>query len=236
MDDPSATEAPETPDTPTSEGTPAEASAEATPEASEEKAIDWQSRYDNLRPQWDRTKQQLTEVEPYLPLIQSLQSDPVATIRALQEQYGDELGQEYDDDDEFEDPGERALRILQEQQETAQQTADRERREQMEEQYVGAGIDDLAKRDNVNLSDDAQTLIYALSTHEAMRGDDGRPDVEAAYDALRAFEKEVRDNYVASKKAPRIPSGRAGEKSPDLSNDEERVRYMAELVEAGMQD
>lgn len=213
------------PDTPEPEGTP-EASA---PEAPSQDAIDWQKRYEDLRPQWDRTKQQYSEVEQYLPLIQSLQQDPAATARALYEQYGEDV----EDDDEFDDPGERALRMLQEQQETAQQAAERERIEAMEEQYVGEGIDALAQRDNVELSDDAQTLIYALSTHDALRGDDGRPDVEAAYDALRGFEKEVRDSYVNSKKAPRITPGRPGEKSPDLSNDEDRIRYMAELVDAG---
>ena len=226
MDDVSIDEAPETPETPEAEGTPSEPE---TPEApSSEQSIDWEKRYNDLRPEWDRTKTQLTEIEPYLPLIQSLQNDPQGTIRALLEQYGDE----YEEDDAFEDPGERALRMLQEQQETAQPAAERERLEEMEEQYVGEGIDELAKRDNVELSDHAQAVVYALATHDSLRGDDGRPDVEAAYDALRAFEKEVRDNYVASKKAPRIPSGRPGEKSPDLSNDEERVRLFADIVGA----
>lgn len=222
-----AIEAPETPDTPTADETPA---AEATSEApSTETQIDWEKRYNDLRPEWDRAKTQLSEFEQYQPLIQSLQNDPVATIRALQDQFADQFE---DEDDEFEDPGERALRMLQEQQETAQQAAERERREQLEEQYVGDGIDELAKRDNVELSDHAEAVIYALATHDSLRGDDGRPDVEAAYDALRAFEKEVRDNYVASKKAPRIPSGRPGEKSPDLSNDEERVQALAQMIEA----
>lgn len=227
MADEAIDEAPETLDTPIADETPAEAASEAP---STEKAIDWEQRYNSLRPEWDRAKTQLSEFEQYQPLIQSLQTDPKATIRALQEQFGDEYE---DDEDDYEDPGERALRLIQEQQETAAQTAERERLEQMEEQYVGEGIDALAERDNVELSDHAQAVIYALATNDALRGEDGRPDVEAAYDALRAFEKEVRDGYVASKKAPRIPSGRSGEKSPDLSNDEERVAYMAQIIEAG---
>lgn len=222
-----AIEAPETPDTPTADETPAVEAASEAP--STDTQIDWEKRYNDLRPEWDRAKTQLSEFEQYQPLIQSLQNDPVATIRALQDQFADQFE---DEDDEFEDPGERALRMLQEQQETAQQAAERERREQLEEQYVGDGIDELAKRDNVELSDHAEAVIYALATHDSLRGDDGRPDVEAAYDALRAFEKEVRDNYVASKKAPRIPSGRPGEKSPDLSNDEERVNALAQMIEA----
>lgn len=226
MADEAIDEAPETPDTPIADETPA---AEAASEApSTEKAIDWEQRYNSLRPEWDRAKTQLSEYEQYQPLIQSLQTDPRATIAALQEQFGDE----YEDEDDYEDPGERALRLIQEQQETAAQQAERERLEEMEEQYVGEGIDALAERDNVELSDHAQAVIYALATNDALRGENGRPDVEAAYDALRAFEKEVRDNYVASKKSPRIPSGRPGEKSPDLSNDEERVAYMAQIIEA----
>ena len=222
-----AIEAPETPDTPTADETPAVEAASEAP--STDTQIDWEKRYNDLRPEWDRAKTQLSEFEQYQPLIQSLQNDPVATIRALQDQFADQFE---DEDDEFEDPGERALRMLQEQQETAQQAAERERREQLEEQYVGDGIDELAKRDNVELSDHAEAVIYALATHDSLRGDDGRPDVEAAYDALRAFEKEVRDSYVASKKSPRIPSGRPGEKSPDLSNDEERVNALAQMIEA----
>ena len=225
MDDVSIDEAPETPDTPIADETPAEAASEAL---STEKAIDWEQRYNSLRPEWDRAKTQLSEYEQYQPLIQSLQTDPRATIKALQEQFGDE----YEDEDDYEDPGERALRLIQEQQETAQQQAERERLEEMEEQYVGEGIDALAERDNVELSDHAQAVIYALATNDALRGENGRPDVEAAYDALRAFEKEVRDSYVNSKKSPRIPSGGPGVKSPDLSNEQERVNYMAQIIEA----
>ena len=226
MADEAIDEAPETPDTPIADETPAVEAASEAP--STEKAIDWEQRYNSLRPEWDRAKTQLSEYEQYQPLIQSLQTDPVATIRALQEQFGDE----YEEEDDYEDPGERALRLIQEQQETAAQQAERERLEEMEEQYVGEGIDALAERDNVELSDHAQAVIYALATNDALRGENGRPDVEAAYDALRAFEKEVRDNYVASKKSPRIPSGRPGEKSPDLSNDEERVNLLAQIIEA----
>ncbi len=193
------------------------------------KEINWQKRYEDLRPEWDRAKTQLSEFEQYQPLIQSLQNDPQGTIRALQKQFGvdDEI-----DDDEFEDPGERALRMLQEQQETAQQQAEREQLDALEEQYVGEGIDALAQRDNIEPSEDEQTLIYALATNDAVRGEDGRPDVEWAYNAIQALKKEVREGYVASKKAPRIPSGRPGEKSPDLSNDDERVSLMAEMIEA----
>jgi len=226
MADEAIDEAPETPDTPIADETPAVEAASEAP--STEKAIDWEQRYNSLRPEWDRAKTQLSEYEQYQPLIQSLQTDPRATIAALQEQFGDE----YEDEDDYEDPGERALRLIQEQQETAAQQAERERLEEMEEQYVGEGIDALAERDNVELSDHAQAVIYALATNDALRGENGRPDVEAAYDALRAFEKEVRDNYVASKKSPRIPSGRPGEKSPDLSNEQERVNYMAQIIEA----
>lgn len=227
MADEAIDEAPETPDTPTADETPAVEAASEAP--SSDTQIDWEKRYNDLRPEWDRAKTQLSEFEQYQPLIQSLQTDPRATIKALQEQFGDEYE---DDEDDYEDPGERALRLIQEQQETAQQQAERERLEEMEEQYVGEGIDALAERDNVELSDHAQAVIYALATNDALRAEDGRPDVEAAYDALRAFEKEVRDGYVASKKAPRIPSGRPGEKSPDLSNEQERVNYMAQIIEA----
>jgi Skp family chaperone for outer membrane proteins len=227
MADDAIDEAPETPDTPIADETPVEEAASEAP--SSDTQIDWEKRYNDLRPEWDRAKTQLSEFEQYQPLIQSLQTDPRATIAALQEQFGDEYE---DDEDDYEDPGERALRLIQEQQETAQQQAERERLEEMEEQYVGEGIDALAERDNVELSDHAQAVIYALATNDALRGENGRPDVEAAYDALRAFEKEVRDSYVNSKKSPRIPSGRPGEKSPDLSNEQERVNYMAQIIEA----
>lgn len=209
-------------DTPSPEGTPDDSSA---PEESSE-AIDWQKRYEDLRPQWDRTKQQNAQYEQYLPLIQSLQNDPQGTIRALQEEYGAET----DDDDEFEDPGERALRILQEQQETAQQTAERERREQFDEQFVDEGIAELTKRDNSKLSDTAEAVVHALATHPALRGEGGAPGVEDAYKALKTFEKEVRDSYIASKKAPRIPSGRPGERQADLSTTEGRTQEMANII------
>ena len=130
MADEAIDEAPETPDTPIADETPAVEAASEAP--STEKAIDWEQRYNSLRPEWDRAKTQLSEYEQYQPLIQSLQTDPRATIAALQEQFGDE----YEDEDDYEDPGERALRLIQEQQETAAQQAERERLEEMEEQYV----------------------------------------------------------------------------------------------------
>ena len=217
----------ESPDTPSPEETPVEASAETTSEEPSKAEIDWQKRYEDLRPQWDRTKQQLSQYEQF---TQALQNDPQATIRALQEQFAD--AEDDGDDDEFEDPGERALQILQEQQETAQQQADRERRQAVEEQYVAEGIDALTKRDNVELSDHAQAVLYALSTHDSLRGEDGRPDVESAYEALRDFEKEVRERYVSSKKSPRIPNGRPGEKSIDLDNEDDALKYMQEIFES----
>ena len=218
-------------DTPAPEGTP----AEAAPEATTGEQIDWQKRYEDLRPQWDRTKSQISKYEPFDQFIDSFQNDPAGTARALYEQYGKDAEPD-DDEGEYEDPGERALRMLQEQQETAQQTRDREARTAAEEKYVADGIDALSKRDNVELSDHAQALLYALATNDSLREDNGAPDVETAYEALKNFEKEVRESYVNSKKAPRIPSGRPGEKSIDLSNDEDRIKFMAEIAEASLND
>ena len=76
----------------------------------------------------------------------------------------------------------------------------------------------------VNLSDEEFQLVVSAALTN--REQDGRPDLEGAFKALKGVETAAHERYLESKKAPRAPAGTAGDRQFDTSTDEGRKEAM----------
>lgn len=142
----------------------------------------------------------------------------------------DENYDEYDSD-EYVDPEDRIER-LERNFEAQQQQAQAVEIAELEEEYVADQISELESRVDREFSDRETETLFNLATSDAFRGEDGEPGIEAAYELFESIQKDARDKYVSSKKAPRIPSGQAAEEQYNLDTPEGRRDYMAATLQA----
>lgn len=215
-----ATQAPEeTQDTPPVE-TPAEQDTS--------QVVDYAKRYNDLRPEFDRTKQAYAEAQAIL-------QDPEKLAEYWQTQgYGAD-----EDDDTFDteavDPTYQELQELR--QETAALKEWRSQQEQASQQQAQISYIDeqLAAIENEHgeISDNAAAWIGSRAY--ANRDEQGNPDVAKAFEEFRSILEEDRAKYVKSKKAPQVKSGGSASEPIDLSDSSKRIDYidqkMAELEE-----
>lgn len=203
---------------PNEEGTPAE------PEQGSQPAIDYEQRYNDLRPEFDRKNQLLSAAEGH--------HGAEAQAQALR-QLGVEVELDEEPDDAYVDPDERIDRLeaqLQERQE-AEKEAEFQR---LESQYIKSTLAEIEGQEEIKLSDQETKLVvnHAL----ANRLGDGKPDLQGAVEALKTIKGAARDEYLASQrekaKAPRAPVGTAGEEKIDLSDQDARQKWMAEQMQA----
>lgn len=213
---PQSEETPETTDEAASQETPAESPAES---------VDYQKRYDDLRPEFDRTTQRLKEFEEFYGQL----ADPETQAQALKA-LGLELQQDEEDDDEYRDPDDELRQQVQEL--TAHQQQEAEVRQeaetaQLEQMYVEQEIGKLG-----NLSEAWKKQIAEFAV--AYEDDEGLPDVKGVYDQLVALAKEDRENYVKSKKSETVQAGTAGIESIDMNDEDARRKVVADLVQGEM--
>ena len=219
-----ATEAPA--EDQTQQDTPNESGPESTEDrtpATQEPEIDYEKRYNDLRSEYDRVT----------PIVAALQGrhGPEAQAQALQQ-----FGFDMDEEDEFEerpgeDPDDRVARLEQwkndfEQQQQEQFFA------QQEEEYLVGEIERLEKDAGREFSDEEVTLLARAA--QASRLDNGEPDIAGAYELLTGVSKSARDQYVASKKAPKAPIGSPGEEQIDTSDDQKRQEALSRIMAAEM--
>jgi hypothetical protein len=171
-------EAPETPDTPTPIPTP------DTPE------IPWQKRYEDLRPEFDRTSQELS----------SLRADPNALVTFLREHHPDLLEDEEPEptEPEFQPDEDRPLTRAEFEEWKNEQTQAQQAKssqDQFEADYKAV----LNGRDIPKHGDRA--IRYALNQGEIRNSDDLKQAVDEYFEELEA---------AAPKSRPRVPHAIAG--------------------------
>jgi hypothetical protein len=198
--------APEVQDTPT----PAPETDTPTP------VVDYEARYNSLRPEFDRRSQQLREYEERL-----------AAFEQAQQPEDDEEDYEY----EYEDPVARRelaeLKAL-----IASQQEETQQRQQAEQEnhYVNSEIETLEKELEEEFSDDEWNTLGILS--ERFRDEDGKPDVRVAYKTLFEGVLEPRkQKWVKTKRSPKVSSGPAAAQSIDLDDPQTRREYMARQLQ-----
>lgn len=206
-------ETPVTPEQAAPEGTPAE-----TPE------IDYEKRYNDLRSDYDRRNQRVSELEQFYGQL----ADPQTQAEALQA-LGLELADVEDDEELEADPDARIERMEQFLSQRAEAEAEQELFE-LERQYLDQEI---GKLDDT-LSEKEQEAVRNLAL--SLQDSEGLPDVNAAHELLKQVAEERQQRYLESKKAPRVELGQAGLEKEDMSDPDVRVRLMAEAVEAARED
>lgn len=209
--------------------TPAVAAPEEGKPAEETAVTDnWEQRYNDLRPEFDRRNALLTAAEG--------QQGPEAQAQALR-QLGVEVEmaeeEEQEEDDPFEDPAERLEKRLQAQEERLNQREEQEQEahfQKMEEDFIEKTLDEIAGKEGVKLS--ARETKVIANNALANRLENGEPDLQGAFDDLKGIKSEAAEQYRQSKDSPAAPVGSAGEDKIDFSNPDARRKFMREDLEA----
>jgi predicted nuclease with TOPRIM domain len=183
-------------------------------------SIDYEQRYNDLRPKFDQTAQEAAQLRQWR---QQLESDPSAQREFLQS-----LGYEVEEPAPgLADPNEDLRQKLAELESWKESlTAEQAQAQQLKvlEQSVDeqfTAIPDLNPSDREWVEDRALTRIPPR--------EDGMPDIQAAYQQL-----VERDNRLLSERAKRRKSapafaqgGKEGTQAPDMGDDDTRRAYMA---------
>jgi hypothetical protein len=229
-----ATQAPgEVQDTPQTDAAPEVGKPAAEPPANGEEdkpTVDFEKRYNDLRPEYDRANQLLAAARG--------EHGPEAQVQALQ-QLGVNVQQEAEEeDDPFEDPDERTQREVAELREKMQQREEAEewaQFEQLEGEFVNSTLDQLEQDENLKLSSKERKWIETQG--KANRLESGEPNLQGAFDDLKGIKSAARDEYLASKKqATKAPAGAVGEDKIDLSDKDKRNQWMAEQIRPALED
>lgn len=207
-----AEEAPQAPDTGAPEGTP---------------EVNWEQRYNDLRPQYDRTQ----------TLVDRARQGDEQALTELLPGYGfQDPDQEFDDLEdplEFDDPVEELRHELDQvkgQLTSEQEVKQQAQFEQAENDWIGGSIDELEGQLSEEFTDQERQAIGDLS--KTMRNDQGYPDVAGAHEAIfKTVLEGRRAKWMDSKKrAPQVQSGSQAEGQPNLDDPKARREYMAERL------
>ena len=208
-----------------------DAAPNGTP-AQESEEVDYAQRYNDLRPEFDRRSQELSEMKQIQEAL-SGQAGPEAQAAALQ-RYGIELeADEEPDEGEYYDESDPEVRIerLEQTLTEQQEVAEAQQMAEAENDFLVEGIEALEGQEGREFSEDEIAVLASVA--RANRTDTGAPDLAAAHEHLTAMKNSLQKEWVESKKANRQPgSGIAAQEAVDMSNPDERVKFMADRMEA----
>lgn len=189
-------------------------------------ADQWEQRYNDLRPEFDRRNALLSAAEGH--------QGPEAQAQALRQLGVEvEMAPEEEDDDLYEDPTERLEKRLEAQEQKIVEREEKEQEDhfqQLEENYIASTLSEIEGKESVKLSEREKKIVRNNAL--ANRLEDGRPDLEGAFDDLKGSWTERQANYRASKDSTPAPLGSAGEEKIDFSNPKARRKFMAEDFKA----
>lgn len=198
--------APQNEDTPQDPTAPSEETA-----AEDHNVVDYRSRYENLLPEFTRKSQRLAELESQL-------------------QQGDD---QYEDDDELEYAGgyepDDIERLIDQKTEAALARRDRQQAEKDAEiAFVNAEITRIEKETGDEFSD--EEWDYIGRTSEDLRREDGRPDVERAFEHFNAVIEGRKKKWYSGKKSARPASGADAAEVVDLDDSEARAKFIDDIM------
>lgn len=198
--------APQNEDTPQDPTAPSEETA-----AEDHKVVDYRSRYENLLPEFTRKSQRLAELESQL-------------------QQGDD---QYEDDDELEYAGgyepDDIERLIDQKTEAALARRDRQQADKDAEiAFVNAEITRIEKETGDEFSD--EEWDYIGRTSEDLRREDGRPDVDRAFEHFNAVIEGRKKKWYSGKKSARPASGADAAEVVDLDDSEARAKFIDDIM------
>lgn len=195
--------------------TPAQSAPPGTPDAPE---INWQKRYEDLRPQFDRTNQQLAQLND----------------EAYQRQLMAEWGYEVEDPEPTQETeseyAERLARL-----EQAEEARQAQAQQDAQLQQITSSVDEQFKQTAPDLDPQTREWVTTRALNMDPR-DDGMPNIAGAYQDFQAWEAERQKQWEQDRKRPRSPQippgGQAGTDAPNLDDREARRTWMAEQLAA----
>jgi len=217
--DPQAPATPDTPDPSAPTGTP------------DAPTIDWERRYNDLRPQFDRTAQEAAQLRAEQ---ERLQTDP-----DYQRELLTRLGYEIEEPDQgYQDPTAAEIAALRQQVSELSGwkdnlTAEQQQAQQL--QVINASVEEQFRSTAPDLDPATREWVETRALGMPPR-DDGMPDIQGAFQAFQAWETERQKQWAQTKRnAPRPPlPGQQGthEPYPDGLSRSELAARMAEEVMA----
>lgn len=200
--------------------------------APEEPSVNWQDRYESLRPEYTRTTQRLSELETQ---FNAIRNDPEAQAQFLRE-----LGYDLPDQDEDLtglDPAaqqqhelERRLAAIEQQHQQTQAQAEQAQQLAAAEAHFNQSFTELATENGGQpLDPETQDLVVAKAL--TMPPDEnGMPPVKEAYKVIEGFITGRQQKYAATKRTPHpfTPNGAEGTQQPDLDDPQQRQAWMAQ--------
>lgn len=184
--------------------------------------VDYEKRYQDLRPQYDRTQ---SELDALRKQQEAIRNDPEA-----QRQFLAELGYDLADDEpevpEFNDDDpvsalEQRLAAI----EAKEQQAEQARQIAAAEAHFNKAFERLG------IPEDEHDAVIGMAL-TMPPGDDGMPPVEEAAKKIEAMWEARQKNWAASKKTGHSfsPNGQAATEQPNLDDPQERVAWMAQRL------
>ena len=223
-DEPQGPDADEVEDSPETESGSEQDTAANEATASTDATPDWEQRFKDTQAAYTQSQQFLSALQGNL--------GPQVQQQAFA-QLGYEIPEETDEDDAYIDEDEQLRQEVAQLREAfmAQQEAQQaEVAEAQEVEWLAESIDALERKDGTQLS--AEEVELVASNALANRLDNGAPNIEGAYQALRAAQSAYQKRYIESKRAPQVTVGGAGDEKIDTSDDNARQDAMRRLMEA----
>lgn len=205
------------------EGKPAEEAPAATD--------NWEQRYNDLRPEFDRRNALLTAAEGH--------QGPEAQAQALR-QLGVEVQMEEEEEEEeepdpFEDPYEKRIGTLEQRLAAKEEAEEQAQANATEQRLVKDALTGFEKDGNVKLTDREKKIIESnalINRWQFQSVDDLNAALKGAYDDLMEVKKASQEEYRTSKNTPLPPVGSAGEEKLDTRDPEQRRAYILKDFEA----
>ena len=207
--------------TPALPDTPAPSAPEGTPDP-------YEKRYNDLRPQYDRTAQEAADLRRWK---ESLETDPTAQQEFLKS-LGYEVEEEEPDPYLQQDPNADLRRELAELKEWKDGLTAKQQQEQ-QLAAVEANVEEQFKALGETLTEHDRKLVEAAALYQLPARPDGMPDIEAAYGLLVERDKHAQQQWRDGKRrAPAPPAnGTEGSNAPNLDDTQQRRAWMAQQLE-----
>lgn len=194
--------------------------------ATQQQEIDYAKRYNDLRPEFDRTTAKLSQAELREEAYKALlYSDDQDTRQKAAQALGIELADDEDDGTQYDDPTEALRAEFDQLKQTV--TGDRSARQEQEqiaalEAAADASMDALKVPEDAELRD--WLVRYAVASPATPNG---TLDIEAAYKEFGRLMDAQKKTWADTKRTHAFsPGGGEGTQAPDLSTHAGRVQHM----------
>jgi len=191
---------------------------------------DYESQYNELRSDYTKKTQRLSETERLISALQS--RDPDQQAEALQE-LGllEEQEEEVDDPDDPFSAYEARLARLEQEREKTRASHEEEQAVEKEVEFLDQALSAVEKKIGRELSDEEVRLYGYVATQN--RNEEGLPDVEQAHKLIEDLTTQRIEQWRASKNTPQVMTGKPGESKLDFDDPDVRARYIAAKLKAG---